>query len=83
MTTVNGNRAAADSAAFAHVASVERIARAIVLAFDSCDDSGAPLSEIQKIAVLEAILLEFDGFAAHLRTLESVGQALRELDRFL
>jgi hypothetical protein len=82
MTTVNGNRPV-DSAAFAHVASAERVARAIVLAFDSCDETGAPLSEIQKIAVLEAILLEFDGFGAHLRTLASVGQALRELDQFL
>lgn len=80
MTTVNGNHPA-DSAAFAHVASAERVARAIVLAFDSCDDAGAPLSEIQKVAVLESILLEFDGFAAHLRTLASVGQMLRDLDQ--
>jgi hypothetical protein len=82
MTTVNGNRPA-DSAAIAHVASAERVARAIVLAFDSCDETGAPLSEIQKIAVLEAILLEFDGFGAHLRTLASVGKALRELGQCL
>jgi hypothetical protein len=81
-TRVNGNRAA-DSAAFAHVASAERVARAIVLAFEACDDTGAPLSEVQKIALLEAVLLEFDGFAAHLRALSSVGQALRELDQFL
>jgi hypothetical protein len=82
MTTVNGNRSA-DTAALAHVASAERVARAIVLAFDSCDDTGAPLSEIQKITVLEAILIEFDGFAAHLRTLASVGQILRDLDQLL
>jgi hypothetical protein len=82
MTTVNGNRPA-DTAAFAQVASAERVARAIVLAFDSCDEAGAPLSEVQRIAVLEAILLEFDGLAAHLRTLASVGEALRGLDEFL
>jgi hypothetical protein len=82
MTTVNGNRSA-DTAALAQVASAERVARAIVLAFDSCDDTGAPLSEIQKITVLEAILIEFDGFAAHLRTLASVGQILRDLDQLL
>jgi hypothetical protein len=82
MTTVNGNHPV-DAAAFAQVASAERVARAIVLAFDTCDETGAPLSEIQKITVLEAILLEFDGFAAHLRTLASVGQLLRDLDQLL
>ena len=80
-TRINGNRPA-DAAAFAHVASAERVARAVVLAFDACDDAGAPPSDVQRIAVLEAVLLEFDGFAAHLRTLASVGQALRRADRF-
>jgi hypothetical protein len=86
MTTVNGNRPLArdypaDAVAIAQVASAERIARAVVVAFDSCDEMDVPLTEIQKITMLEAILLEFDGFAAHLRSVASVGQVLRDLDQ--
>ena len=78
MITANGNRAA-ETAAVAHVAAAERLARGIVVAFDSCQEVGVPLSDLQKIAVIEAMLLEFDGFSAHLSSLERVGRMLRDL----
>jgi hypothetical protein len=40
-----------------------------------------PLSSVQKIAVLQAALLEFDGFEAQLRSLDEMDTLLRELDR--
>jgi hypothetical protein len=78
MSTANGNRAA-ETAAIAHVAAAERLARGVIVAFDSCEEVGVPLSEIQKIAVIEAMLLEFDGFSEHLCSLERVGRLLRDL----
>ena len=75
---VNGKRQF-ESARLAQVAAAERLARAVVLAFDSCDDLGSPLSEVQRIAVIQAMLLEFDGFDAQVTSLESVGQILHAL----
>jgi hypothetical protein len=80
MSIVNGSRAYEETA-IAHVATAERLARGFVVAMESCDEAGVPLSTVQKIAVVEALLLEFDGFAAHLRSLESVGRMLRDLGR--
>jgi hypothetical protein len=78
MTAVNGNRRV-EYAAIAHVAAAERLARAIVVALATCEEVGVGLSDVQKTAVIEAMLLEFDGFEAHLRSLDRVGQMLREL----
>ena len=78
MSTKNGNRAI-ENAEIAHVAAAERIARGIVVAFGTCDEVGVPLSDVQKIAVVQAMLLEFDGFAAHLGSLERLGWLLHEL----
>jgi hypothetical protein len=78
MTALNGNRRVED-AAIAHVAAAERLARAVVVAFASCEEVGAGLSDVQKTSVIEAMLLEFDGFEAHLRSLDRVGQMLRDL----
>jgi hypothetical protein len=50
----------------AQVAAAECFARAIVLAFDVAEDSGMPFSAVQKIAILEAALVEFDGFESRL-----------------
>jgi hypothetical protein len=48
-------------------------------AFDICEHSGVPLSQLQKIALVEAVLLEFDGLEAHLRSLATVEEQLRAL----
>jgi len=63
------------------VATAERLARAIVLAFEACDESGVPLSQVQRISVIEAALLEFDGLDEDLRSQASVGELLRALGR--
>ena len=65
----------------ARIATAERLARAIVLAFEACDEGGVPLSQIQRISVIEAALLEFDGLDDDLRSQASVGQLLRALGR--
>ena len=63
----------------ARVATAERIARAIVLAFETCDEGGVPLSQVQRISVIEAALLEFDGLDHDLKAQANVGQLLRAL----
>jgi hypothetical protein len=63
----------------ARVATAERLARAIVLAFEACDEGGVPLSQIQRISVIEAALLEFDGLDDDLRSQATVGELLRAL----
>jgi len=63
----------------AKVAAAERFAGAIVAAFEMCEEGGVPLTQIQKIAVIEAAFLEFDGFEANLRSLATVGGVLRGL----
>ena len=78
MSGMNGDRAI-ENAAIAHVAAAERIARGIVVAFGTCEEVGVALSDVQKIAVVQAMLLEFDGFAAQLGSLECLGRLLHEL----
>jgi hypothetical protein len=48
-------------------------------AFDVCEQAGVPLSQLQKIALLEAALLEFDGLEAQLGSLAAVDQLIRGL----
>ena len=63
----------------ARIVTAERIARAIVLAFEACDEGGVPLSQLQRISVIEAALLEFEGLDHDLRAQANVGQLLRAL----
>lgn len=51
----------------------------MVVGFAVCDEARIPLSEIQKIAILEAALLEFDGFESQLDSLTEIGELLRAL----
>jgi hypothetical protein len=81
MTSTNGRRALEPLGQTGHVVAAERFARAIVLMFEVCEELRTPLSSVQKIAVLEAALLEFDGFEAQLRSLDEMDTLLRELDR--
>jgi hypothetical protein len=55
------------------------LARALVAAFDACDDSEVPLSQLQRVAILEAALLEFDGFGMHLSSLAAVSRLLADI----
>jgi hypothetical protein len=80
MSTNGEGRYVTDRCA-ARVAAAERLARAIVLAFETCDEGGVPLSQVQRVAVIEAGLLEFDGLERDLRSSERVAELLRALGR--
>jgi hypothetical protein len=60
-------------------ASARCLSRALICAFDVCDETGVPLSQLQRIAILEAVLCEFDGFGENLSSLATVSWLLREL----
>ena len=78
MSATNG-KSPVDTVPIAQSAAAERIASGLVVAFEACDEAGVGLSEIQKIAFIQAMLLQFDGFADHVRSLEGVGRLLRSL----
>ncbi len=77
MTSKNGHAPAELAAATAKAAAAERFAGAIVSAFDVCDQVGVPLTQAQKVALIEATLLEFDGLEAQLNSLVAIGELLR------
>lgn len=81
MSSRNGNSRAEPAAPAVQVAAAERFAEAIVIGFEVCEQGGMPLSQIQKIALIEAALLEFDGLEAQLNSLAIVGEMLHELGR--
>ena len=63
----------------AHGATARCLARVVTVTLDTCDEGGFPLSELQRVALVEAALLEFDGFGQHLASLVAVGELLRGL----
>jgi hypothetical protein len=67
------------AAAIARISGAERFASAIVMAFDLCGEAGKALSQLQRIAIIEAALLEFDGFDAQLRSSATIEDLLRAL----
>jgi hypothetical protein len=79
MTSRNGSTRAELTAATAKAVAAERLAGAVMATFDICEQSGVPLSQLQKVALVEAVLLEFDGLEAHLRSLAAVEERLRSL----
>jgi hypothetical protein len=81
MPAANGDGRPEPLVITAQLAAAERLASAIVFAFDVCEESGVPLSQAQKVAVIEAALLEFDGLEASLNSLTSVAALIRELGR--
>jgi hypothetical protein len=62
------------------VISARRIARQTILGFSLCEGSGSPLSERQKISVLTAMLLEFDGFQAEVESVLEIDRLLAQLE---
>ena len=80
VSATNGNgKRPIDTVPLAQSAAAERIASGLVVAFGACEEAGRGLSEVQKIAFIQAMLLQFDGFADSVRSLESVGRLLRSL----
>jgi hypothetical protein len=63
----------------AEVAAAERFARVIVFTMEVCDEGRVPLSPAQKVALIEAALLEFDGLGAELSSLAGLSALLRGL----
>lgn len=78
---MNGTGRAVPVALAARVAAAERFAGAIVSAFEKCEETNVPLSKAQKTTLLEAALVEFDGFEAELSSLMRVADLLNELGR--
>jgi hypothetical protein len=68
-------------AATAQVAAAQRAARALTVGFGLCEEAGFPLSERQRISMLTAALLAFDGFQAETAGLLHVEQLLAGLGR--
>jgi hypothetical protein len=79
MSSRNGSSRSEHAHVTAQVAAAERFAKAIVVAFAVCDEARTPLSEVQKIAIIEAALLEFDGFQGQIDSLAGIGDLLRSL----
>jgi len=79
MSSENGDEPAEVTVFTAHGAAARCVARVVAVTLDACDEGGFPLSELQKVALVEAALLEFDGFGLHLASLVAVGELLRDL----
>lgn len=79
MPSGNGRTTNGLAPATARAVAAERLAGAVMSAFDICEQAGVPLTQLQKVALVEAVLLEFDGLEAHLRSLAAVEQQLRAL----
>ena len=79
MATTNGNGSAETVMSTAQCATARCIARSVTVAFDACEDAGVPLSQLQKVALVESALLEFDGFGVHLSSLAALGRMLGDL----
>jgi hypothetical protein len=79
MSSENGHGPTEAAVFTAHAAAAKCLARVVAVSIDSCEEGGFPLSEVQKVAVIESALLEFDGFGLQLASLVAVGELLRDL----
>jgi len=57
----NGDTALGSISLAAQVTAAQRLASTMVCSFELCRDEGEPLSDRQKVAILTAAFLEFDG----------------------
>jgi hypothetical protein len=62
----------------AQVATALRMARMIVTSIGVAADSEAPLSDNQKVAMITAALIEFDGFRDELGTLLALDRLIAD-----
>jgi hypothetical protein len=81
MISTNGTSRPVPVALAARVAAAERFAATIISTFEKCEETSVPLSKAQKTTLLEAALVEFDGFEAELSSLMRVAELLSELGR--
>jgi hypothetical protein len=81
MISTNGNGRCAPVVSAARVAAAERFAGVIVSTFEKCEETSVPLSKAQKTTMIEAALVEFDGFEAELSSLMRIAELLSELGR--
>jgi hypothetical protein len=79
MPSQNGQGPADGTVFTAHAAAAKCVARVIAVSIDACEEANIPLSELQKVALMESALLEFDGFGVQLASLVAVGELLRDL----
>jgi hypothetical protein len=78
MSASNGDGQVLTGVPTAQVDAASRLARSIVLAFEVCDEGRFPLTHMQKVALIESALLEFDGHLERLTTLTRLDAFLRE-----
>jgi hypothetical protein len=81
MISTNGNGRCMPVVSAARVAAAERFAGVIVSTFEKCEETNVPLSKAQKTTMIEAALVEFDGFEAELSSLMRIAELLSELGR--
>lgn len=81
MISTNGNGRCVPVVSAARVAAAERFAGVIVSTFEKCEETSVPLSKAQKTTMIEAALVEFDGFEAELSSLMRIADLLSELGR--
>ena len=79
VSSENGHEPAEVTVFTAHASAAKSLARVVAVSFDSCEEGGFPLSELQKVAIVESALLEFDGFGLQFASLVAVGELLRDL----
>jgi hypothetical protein len=79
MASENGHGGSDGAVLTAHGAAAKCLARVIAMSIDTCEEANIPLSELQKVTLIEAGLLEFDGFGFQLAALVAVGDLLRDL----
>lgn len=63
----------------AEVSACERVARSLIVGFDLCESDGRALTQLQKIAFLQATLQVFSDFRSELDSLTAVEEELRWL----
>jgi hypothetical protein len=61
------------------VTGAERVAKALTAGFAMCEEAGFPVSERQRVSLLTAALLAFDGFHAETERLMQVEQLISDL----
>jgi hypothetical protein len=67
-------------ASTAQIAAAERIATALVVGFQLCEDESQPLNERQKIELVKAALLVFDEFRRDVEFQIRIGASLGSFD---
>ena len=67
------------NASTAQIAAAERLATALIVGFQLCADEQQPLNELQRIALVKAGLLVFNGFREDVDSQVRVGAVLTAL----